>query len=353
MSKIYESPVCIAVLNPKGRDPFLDYSDGPAAFREGEHAPVNFHAYAAATFGAFFDSTDEVLKSAARFDAVVVLIRRRTWITLEAVRRLKNAGLTVFVAWKECGHTQITNQLYKVKALLAYEEIIQLADRIITPTLAHPPRCGPIGHREFWDKVIFVPTPYPVDYPEWDFSTEVNDRSGIMIGTREFKTLARNHIHALSRGSSLAHELNLNHVTVINSDKKMGMTKLREVEKSFPKGCLRIIDNPLSYPDYMDLLSSHRLVFQMDRSGVPGQVAGDCLLARTLCAGGNSSIEQIAFSNICDDGSLHINRVFDEIRNVLSDDEAYCSAVEDAQQIATSVLSFEAVASEFGNMLRS
>jgi len=353
MPKIYESPVRIAVLNPKGRDPFLDYSDGPTAYRKGVHAPVNFHAYAAATFGAFFDSTDEVIKSASEYDAVVVLIRRRTWITLEAVRRLKNAGITVFVAWKECGHTQITKQLYKVRALLAYEEIIRLADRIITPTLAHPPRCGPIGHREFWDKVIFVPTPYAVDYPEWDFSAAANERVGIMIGTREFKTLARNHIHAMSRASSLAHELKLNHVTVINSDKKTGMTKLREVEKSFPKGCLRIIEHPLSYLDYMDVLSSHRLVFQMDRSGVPGQVAGDCLLARTLCAGGNSSIEQIAFSKICDDGSLHINRVFDEIRIVMSDDDAYLSAVKESQMIAREKLSFEAVAKQFGEMLKA
>ena len=44
----YESPVCLAVLNPKGRDPYLDYSRGPDSYQRGIHAPMNFHAYAAA-----------------------------------------------------------------------------------------------------------------------------------------------------------------------------------------------------------------------------------------------------------------------------------------------------------------
>jgi hypothetical protein len=48
-----EPPVCLAVLNPKGRDPYLDYSRGPDSYQRGVHAPINFHAYAAATNGAF------------------------------------------------------------------------------------------------------------------------------------------------------------------------------------------------------------------------------------------------------------------------------------------------------------
>jgi hypothetical protein len=56
---------------------------------------------------------------------------------------------------------------------------------------------------------------------------------------------------------------------VINSEKKRGLTTLAELESSFPAGCLRIIENPLPYLDYMSLLSGHRLVYQMDRSTVP------------------------------------------------------------------------------------
>ena len=117
MAILYESPVCLAVLNPKGRDPFLDYKNGPDSFVVGIHAPINFHAFAAATFGSFFDSTEKVLASRERFDAVLVLIRRRTWLTLDAVKKLKLQGMRVLVAWKECSHNQISRQLSSARAM--------------------------------------------------------------------------------------------------------------------------------------------------------------------------------------------------------------------------------------------
>ena len=351
MAKLYQSPVCLAVLNPKGRDPYLDFAHGIDAFNPRVHAPVNFHAYAAATFGAFCDSTAQIISQKDRFDAVFVLIRRRPWFTLKAVEELKKAGMKVVVSWKECGHTQITKQLRSVKAIRAYEEILKIADGIVSPTLAWPPRCGDIPAAEFWGKMKFIATPYPVDYPDWNFSCPISKKSGIMIGTREFVTLARNHIHAVTRAASIAHEVGLKRVTVVNGERSKGMKKLLGLASSFPPNCLQIIEKPLTYLEYMDLLSSHRIIFQMDRSGVPGQVAGDSLLARTLCAGGSSSIEDIAFPKLSDDGSLRLQGVFEEIRHLLRDDEAYREAVEESQKIAMEKLSFEAIANEFGEWL--
>ncbi len=349
MAILYDPPVCLAVLNPKGGDPFLDYSRGPDSYRRGVHAPINFHAYAAATNGAFFDSTADFLAARDRFDAVFVLIRRRTWITLEAVRKLKKEGVTVLVAWKECSHTQISRQLNSVKAVRAYGEILELADGIVSPTLAWPPRVGSIDQNLFWQKMKFIPTPYPVDFPTWDFSTPVNERSGILIGTREFKTETRNHIQAVARAASLAHEFNIPRVTVINSDKARGLRILRELEQTFPPGCLKIHETPLPYPDYMKLLSSHRFIYQMDRSTVPGQVAGDCLLARTICAGGSSTIENMAFPDFSDDGTIRMKNVFERIEQILHDDDAYVAAIEKSQKIAMKSISFESVARQLGS----
>lgn len=349
MAILYESPLCLAVLNPKGRDPYLDYSRGPDSYQPGVHAPINFHAYAAATNGAFFDSTEDFLKVRDRFDAVLVLIRRRPWITLEAVGKLKKAGVTVLVAWKECSHNQISRQLNSVKALRAYGEILALADGIVSPTLAWPPRVGTIDQNRFWKKMKFIPTPYPVDFPSWDFSAPVNERSGILIGTREFKTETRNHIHAVTRAASLAHEFNIARVTVINSDKARGLRILRELAHAFPPGCLRIHETTLPYPDYMKLLSSHRFVYQMDRSTVPGQVAGDCLLARTICAGGSSTIENMAFPDFSDDGTIRMKNVFERIEQILHDDDAYIAAIDKSQKIAQKSISFESVARQLGS----
>lgn len=348
MAILYPSPVCLAVLNPKGRDPYLDYTRGAEKFDSHIHAPINFHAFAAATYGAFFDSSDEVIAQRDRFDAVLVLIRRRTWITLAAVHKLKKAGLRVIVAWKECSHNQISRQLNSPRALRAYGEILVACDGILSPTLAWPPRVGPIRQDEFWKKLKFIPTPYPTDLPAWDFSTPLGARSGILIGTREFKTEARNHIHAVARAASLAHEFEIPRVTVINSDKRNGLVILREMEKSFPPGCLDIVEKTLPYPDYMNLLSSHRFVYQMDRSTVPGQVAGDCLLARTICAGGSSTIEKMAFPEFSDDGTIRMKSVFDRIEHILHDDDEYLRAIDKSQRIASRSLCFQSAAKQLG-----
>lgn len=348
MSLPYASPVCLAVLNPRGRDPYLDYPDGPDRYATGVHAPVNFHAYAAATCGAFFDDVRHVLRERERFDAVLVLIRRRTWITLAAVEELKEAGIRVLVCWKECSHNQVTRQLRSARAIAAYGKILELADGIVSPTLAWPPRCGAIGETEFWRKLKFIPTPYPIDAPSWDFSQPIESRVGIMIGTRQFKTESRNHIHAISRAASLAYEFGVPRVTVINSEGARGLRMLRELAKSFPPGVLDIIQEKLPYPEYMEVLASHRIVYQMDRSTVPGQVAGDSLLARSVCAGGSSTIEKLVFEEFSDDGSIRMRDMFDRLVYLLHDDEALEHAIDKSQRKAERILSFESVAMQFG-----
>src|SRR5438876_10792614 len=46
-----------------------------------------------------------------------------------------------------------------------------------------------------------------------------------------------------------------------------------------------------SYPEYLRDVSRHKIVLQLDRSHVPGQLAGDALLCRIPCVGGDGAIE--------------------------------------------------------------
>lgn len=349
MSLPYASPVCLAVLNPRGRDPYLEFPDGPSLNTDGGHAPINFHAYAAATRGAFFDDVRHVEKELDRFDAVLVLIRRRSWISLAAVKALKAAGARVLVSWKECSSEQISQQLRSVKAIAAYGKILELADGIVSPTLALPPRCGAISEKEFRRKLKFIPTPYPMNAPSWDFSRPIESRVGIMIGTRQFKTESRNHVQAISRAALLAHELGVPRITVINSEDTYGLRILRELECSFPSGVLDIVAERLPFPKYMEVLAGHRIVYQMDRSTVPGQVAGDCLLARSICAGGSSTIEKLVFDDFCEEGAFSEPDRFDRIAQLLHDDDALTKAIAKSQEKAERILSFESVAKQFGD----
>ena len=82
-------------------------------------------------------------------------------------------------------------------------------------------------------------------------------------------------------------------------------------EMKFPEGKLRVIDKRKPYADYLREVAKHKIVLQLDRSRVPGQVAGDALLCRTICVGGDGAIERIAFPAFCGDG-----RTFEQLHSI-------------------------------------
>jgi hypothetical protein len=317
----------------------IDYASGPGASNAGGHPPVNFHAYAAATQGAFCDSVEQVL-AGRRFGHCLVLLRRRLRPCLEAVQKLKGEGIQVWVAWKECSSFQIAAQLEDPKLWGLYAEILALCDAVVTPTMVPPPLPASIEE----PRILGIPTPYPVDVPEWDFSCHPAERRGIFLGTRELFTASRNHLAAVTTALRVAKRTGT-HVTVINSDKSRGRRMLHALGSGIPADQFRIIECRLPYHEYLRQISWHRVVFQLDRGGVPGQVAGDALLCRTVCVGGNSAVEQIAFPNESHptlaeaDAEIHLEAL-------LTDDTAYRSAIEASQQRAMRLLSFATVAQQ-------
>ena len=342
----------LAVLNPGGRDRAISYAGGPGTPQEcaaaGIHPPINYHAYAAATRGDFLGSTKAALNG--DHDAVLVLIQRRVGTSLKAVADLKAEGRTVLVAWKEAGPYQITQQLGSSKLLDDYQEILSLADGVLSPCSVLPPRWGWISAEEFAHKTRYIPTPYPLEFEPWNFSRPTAERHGIFIGTREFFTATRSHLRALAESATLASDLGVP-VTVINGDKKAGRRILRHLETSFPEGRLRIASKPLPYIKYLELIARHRLVFQLDRGAVPGQVAGDSLMCRTLCAGGNTAIERLTFTDLAEDSTGSLRDLFGKIRTLMSDDDAYEQAVKDSQAAGAEKLSFGAVAGQLANFV--
>jgi len=322
------------VLNHGGRDPFVDYSEGPGYFEQGVHPPVNFHAFAAATNGAFFDSVDMVLADDRLSGSkCLVLLRSKLQPALDAVTALKKADRTVFVSWKECGQAQIANQLTAARSLTIYQKILAKCDGVLSPTLAEPPHVDALP-------VYMIPTPYPLDFSEWNYEAPFEQRQGIFIGTREFFTPTRNHLSALTAALRVAKEVD-SFVTVINTDKGKG----RKLLDTLDNGHLRIIDGSLSYRDYLKRIASHRVVFQLDRSSVPGQVAGDALLARVPCIGGNSAIEQLAFPGESYP-ALSETAAEAHLKELLTNDDDLKKSIAASQSTAAEKVSFAAVISQ-------
>jgi hypothetical protein len=81
---------------------------------------------------------------------------------------------------------------------------------------------------------------------------------------------------------------------------------------------VRVIARQMPAVDYLRTLAAHRLVFQMDQSSVPGQVAGDALLCRVPCVGGNGTAERLVFPDLCGHGRT-TGELLDLTRRLLRD----------------------------------
>jgi hypothetical protein len=82
---------------------------------------------------------------------------------------------------------------------------------------------------------------------------------------------------------------------------------------------------------------------------VPGQVAGDALLCRIPCVGGDGAIERIAFSKTCGEGRT-INEIASMALDLLKNPELREAVVVESQERARERLSFEAVRSQLASL---
>src|SRR6266436_2575512 len=331
----------LTVLNPGGRDPEQHFQEA-ASLGGQEHPPVNFHGYAACTRGVFHYDTRRAIAEAT---PVLLLLRGDFRNSERALSELKKHGRTVAVSLKETGLHQIAQQLCDRTKLSRFMKIVGQADGCIATT----PEAAEIYQRARWKRdpatVAFIPTPYPLEDRQWNFCVPADEQSGIFLGTREWDVPSRNHFAALLVARQLC-EVTGEPVTVVNLDGRRAGRLLSELK--FPDGKLRVIEKRKPYADYLREAAKHKIVLQLDRSRVPGQVAGDALLCRMVCVGGDGAIERIAFPKTCGEG-----RTIDEITSIalelLNNVESRATVVAESQRRALERISFRAVQEQLAN----
>jgi hypothetical protein len=332
----------LTVLNPGGRDPEQQFHSLPAP-GEGPHPPVNFHAFAACTFGAFHR---DVRRAIGENTPVLLLLRSDFRASERALAELKREGRTVALSLKETGLHQIAQQLRDPAKLSRFMKIVEQADACIATTPEAAEIYQRVRSKHDPATVAFIPTPYPIENQRWDFSVLGNEQSGIFIGTREWDMPSRNHFAALLVARQLC-EATGEPVTAVNLDGYKGRRLLGELR--FPEGKLRLIEKWKSYPDYLRDVARHKIVLQLDRSHVPGQVAGDALLCRIPCVGGDGAIERIAFSKTCGEGRT-IMEIASIALDLLKDADLRSAIVAESEQSALEHLSFQAVRSQLAKI---
>src|SRR5881227_4055874 len=156
----------LTVLNPGGRDPEQQFHTVPAP-DEGAHPPINFHAFAACTFGAFHRDTRRALGERT---PVLLLLRSDFRAPERALTELKREGRTVAVSLKETGLHQIAQQFRNAAKLSRFMKIVREADRCIATTLEAAEVYQRVRSKRDPTTVTFIPTPYPIEDQRWNFS---------------------------------------------------------------------------------------------------------------------------------------------------------------------------------------
>jgi hypothetical protein len=331
----------LAVLNPGGSDPTQQFPDGAGAPNDAAHPPVSAHGFAACTGGGFFRKDQEIPEGQKE---VLVLLRGNLKACRQAMVELRGAKMTVAIAWKEAGPMQIAEQLTKPAHLKLFQEICQRADGAIATTPDLVPFFTAAGVRH----VEFIPTPYPLDDARWNLSLPVEERRGIFVGTREFRVPSRNHLAALLSLRQLAASM-FESITVINADGWRGRGMFERL--GYDERLLNVVEGRLTYPRYLRLVAKHKLVWQLDLSGTPGQVGGDALLARVPCVGGNGTTERLVFPDICGYGR-DAEQLFDVAARLLEHPHDCAAVMERAEAAAREKLSFAAVSKRLEDFFR-
>jgi hypothetical protein len=318
----------LAVLNAQGRDSDQSFAEGLPSLDSSVHAPINYHAYAACTRGAFYQST----ALASRHRNVLLLLRGNLRVARNAFVALKAKGCVVAIAFKEAGSHQVAQQLSHPKTFAHFGELAANADLCLssTPDLAPLFSC-------FSRKVVYLPTPYPVDFPAWNLGLPLAERSGIFLGTREFSVPSRNHLLALGAARLTSYP-----VTVVDAGTAATKSLLQSLR--YPPEQLTVLPR-MPYAKYLDVLRRHRIVLQFDQSRVPGQVAGDALLCQVPTVGGNGAIEREVLAELNGDGRSFSELVQLALR-LLRDDIFYARQVDQMNVMAQQKASFGTIRAE-------
>ena len=328
----------LTVLNPGGRDPEQQFQNVPVP-GEGAHPPINFHAFAACTSGAFHFNPP---RAVAENTPVLLLLRSDFRSSERALRDLKKQGRIVAVSLKETGLHQIAQQLRGGARLSRFMKILAEADGCIATTPEAAEIYKRVRSKRDPATVALIPTPYPVEDRRWNFSVPANEQSGIFVGTREWDVPSRNHFAGLLVARQLC-EATGQPVTAVNLDGYKARRLLDELR--FPEGKLRLIERRKPYPDYLRDVAPHKIILQLDRSHVPGQVAGDALLCRIPCVGGDGAIERIAFSKTCGEYRT-ISEITSMALDLLKNSDLRAAIVAESQERALERLSFQAARSQ-------
>ena len=184
----------LTVLSPGGRD-LEQYFDDAVEPDSPAHPPVNFHAFAACTRGAFH--RDVKARARRKGAGACFAARRFQSIAARADGMQKGQKRTVVVSFKETGLHQIAQQLSDRKGFPVFCKSPRKLMDALPRRRKRPEFSGKLAANLIRSRSLSFPRHIRSKRRQWNMSIQPDKQSGIFIGTREWDVPSRNHAAAV------------------------------------------------------------------------------------------------------------------------------------------------------------
>lgn len=324
----------IRIIDPNLRSLVHFFHHGAGIPESTKFSPIGHYSLAAATKGSIHRETDTI-RSAG--DVILLLLEgdvEKDQPLIQTVSREMPDSI-LLVSWRGVQLQVMTEHMDKNAATQLLTSLLTGVSGIVTVD---------VESSDLIDEIdielphLNVPMPYPIGVTEWNISTPASKRSrDIFVSADGFDPRSRIHQGRMELVNQLVASLQST-VTIYYHD----ATPLGGF--NIPGELLTIPTETLEYHEYLHLMGQHHLVTGFGKNSVGGEIMSDAILARSVFLGGNRRriTDDLLFPASCIDEES-IDCALKNVTSLLSNHTAYRETVEQSQNLAAQLISYETV----------
>jgi|GEM_PF-4236950 len=335
--------VRLHVLNLTASNDLGDVADGFWDSSGKEALPIGLHGIALASGGAIHTDLASALSEG---EPILVLGSEDLRKTEETLLQIRHQGISSAIAWPDRFVATLTaaakgDQAATIGRILAVADLAVCTDKGLMDVFAS---CHDATPRAYF------PSPYPIAHPDWDTIAGVKNRSGVLIGGFPFhngleSALCRETLQfSVLLAKVCQHKISVFSEISPRLADEMAAAGLEVSE-------VHIVAEPKTYAEYLEVLGRHSLIVDPSRgSRRMGSLAGDALLTRGICLGGDSDLDTLLFPGL-QLSSATPEELRARVVELLNDPLSHAEAVADAARRALAEISFEAARTRVRSLL--
>ncbi len=333
----------LRILNPNMQSPVHYFPDGAGNLDPDRCPPIGVYALAGCTRGSVHRTIDTL--PSGEYPVLILLsgsLDKDKELIREVTREIPDKIL--LGCWKEGRLDRLAADLGEGAAFQQFTDMLGELNGVISVD-ARTSKLLKELHLARHN--LYLPLPYPVDSPAWDFSVTPEGRGrGIFVSADGFDPTSESHGARIQFLNQFATKNHLK-VTVYHHfpDVLAGL--------EIPDELFTEPNRTLTYGEYLILMAEHRFVMGFGKDLIGGDVFGGALLSRSVYLAGDGDIAPLLFPETFLESPEEIGALETAATRLLDDDGAYEEAVRGSQARALKHVSFAAARARLAEFFAS